>query len=78
MQRVLSFTNLSLHLCCLPFCYSNMVHLKYGQDRAMNHELIQEAGTALGRWMASNREAGKTKTSSKVIYTFEFNKQSSA
>jgi hypothetical protein len=35
---------------------SNMVHLKYGEDQAMNPRLIEEAGTALGRWMAAHRE----------------------
>ena len=35
-----------------------MVHLKYGEDQAISTNLIKEAGSALGRWMAANRRAG--------------------
>ena len=35
-----------------------MVHLKYGEDQAISTNLIKEAGSALGRWMASNRRGG--------------------
>ena len=35
---------------------SDMVHLKYGEEQTMSRRLIKEAGSALGRWMASNRQ----------------------
>ena len=35
-----------------------MVHLKYGNEQAISGSLIKEAGSALGRWMASNRGVG--------------------
>ena len=34
-----------------------MVKMKYGEDQPISQSLIKEAGSALGRWMASNRRS---------------------